>query len=258
MRASLLYLSLFCLACNTRTDSVDIGRNHVPGRLEFSGFTLKAPPEWKRLQYEESDQTLDGLSNGKDTLLVEYFGNNRSHTVPGDGGHLYADAAIDGYSAIVTVPMEKQGTVEIMFDDAPYEGLYITGHARDVPAVLSIFESIHFPSGDPAKTDSLTPDRFSSHQVLAGFEGRALFQEHCASCHSKIKWIIGPPLSPEYVGKKGEKWVIEWLRQKPAAETDSVPLPCYRASFLNLEQVRAIVKYLKKPTGPIAEPVAVP
>jgi hypothetical protein len=258
MRALILCLCLFWLACNTHPEPVDIGWNRVPDRLEFYGFTLKAPPDWKKIEYEENDQTIEGLSNGKDTLLVEYLGNNRSHKVPGDAGHFYAVANIDGCYAIVTIPMEQQGTVEIMFDDEPYEGMYITGYVRDVQAVLSIFESIHFPSGDPTKTEPLTRDRFSPHQLFARSEGRALFQEHCASCHSKIKWIIGPPLSPEYVGKKGEKWIIDWLRHKPAAETDSTRLPCYRAPYLNFEQIRAVVNYLKRPLGPVAESIAVP
>ena len=250
---------MLCIACNNHSDPVDIGQNHVLGRLEFYGFTLEAPPDWKKIEYEENDEAIAGLSNGKDTLLVGSFGNNHPVRMPADEGQLYAAATLDGYPAVVTIPMrQKQGIVEVTFDDAPYEGMYISGYVRDVPTVLIIFESIHFPSGDPTKTDSLTSDRFSPRGVFVFSEGKALFQEHCASCHSKIKWIIGPPLSPEYVGEKGEKWIIDRLSHKSAASSPSTPLPCYRAPGLALDRRKAIVGYLKKPIGPVGEPRAVP
>lgn len=245
MRAPFLCMFLLWLSCNTRPKPVDIGRNRVPGRLDFGYFTIKAPPDWKMLEEEGNDDAILGITNGKDTLFVDHLKFNQPFETPSDG-RLYAMDTIDGFSVIVGIPkQQKEGFVELAFDEQPYNALHISGYVKDISVAFSIFESIHLPTGDPSKTGRLTLDRFKPWRLFSVSEGYPLFRENCGSCHHKYKWIIGPPLSPEYVKEKGEKWIIDWLGQKPAGQRDSTRLYCIRAPGLGREKITAIVKYMK-------------
>ena len=120
-------------------------------------------------------------------------------------------------------------------DLKPPDRFTIYGIVEDIPTALSIFESIHFSSGDPAKTRPLTADRFVSGMPPTG---KATFLVYCRKCHSRRTQNIGQAMSSDYVRQKGEKWIADWLSHRPIFDRDTVNgIPCGGRAQLKPAQI---------------------
>jgi cytochrome c2 len=244
MRAPFLCLFLFWLSCNTRPKPVDIGRNRVPGRLDFGAFTLKAPPDWKIFEEQGIDSYVGGLTNGTDTLRFDYGWYSHHIENFGDHSRLFAADTLDGFEAIISIPRQgKEGDIEMNIDLQSPNRFTIYGYTSDISGVLSILESIHFASGDPTKTNPLQLSRFVSSDAP---NGKAMFQTECGICHSKDRSGYTPALSRDYVQTKGEKWIIDWLSHSYKQPSDPSRAYCFGRRGLKMQEIKEIIAYLKR------------
>lgn len=117
----------------------------------------------------------------------------------------------------------------------------------------------------------LTSLLFSSILLLTSFvtkaqDGEKLFKQNCASCHRvDDKTVVGPGLQGVYDRVPSEEWMIEWIKNPQAmiANGDAYANQVYNEfnqqqmtafSYLEDEQIMAILEYIKNPPVPEKKP----
>ena len=223
-----LILLLFLTSCEYSPDTGNPFHDKpldstVWRRFDYDGFAVRTPGNWVRYPVHATDGYVSGLTNGIDSLVLEYGSLSPSAGANGAARRMYAGAKIDGYPAIIGIPItpgQEECELEIYLSDR--DRFYLGGHVRDTRMALAIFQALTFDKGHPQQTDSLSLARFSKGPPRTPENARALFAEHCAQCHSRNKVIIGPALSVEFLQKRSDQWLYRYITHRKKLPRDSL------------------------------------
>ncbi|WP_343745288.1 cytochrome c [Chitinophaga sp.] len=219
--------------------------------IDYGPFKLKAPLEWKRVEFKGIDSYVGGLSNGKDTLSFDY-GRYSPH-VDLDSSGIYQEDIINGLPALIGISGDqynKKAAVEIYLRNKQYRFFMSGFNLNDVPAVLQIFKSIYFPYSDTSMNPPLVMTKFKAGPILTG---KQLFQMNCASCHLVMKKMIGPPMI-EICSYRDDDWIYQFLTNRALVTPDSLTrayrkeagdIQCVRFPELTRMEINRILVYAR-------------
>jgi hypothetical protein len=245
MTIRLLSILLFLTAsCKTKTSGWQT--------LDFGVFKLKTPQGWSILKERGIDSYVGGLTNGKDSLWFDYGWYSVDLGGEDSCKHHFAKDTVNGFPARIMKPDTVGKGYTSMFIPKVTEKDKFTiwgTNVQETEVVLKIYKSIVFKNSDTLKNPPLTDSKFifSSHG-----DGRTLFIQNCASCHSITKEMIGPALY-DLIQKRNNDWVYTFLTNRNAVIKDSLyqalsrkyEYHCLEFPNLTKEDVELISDYIK-------------
>lgn len=127
--------------------------------IDFSGFQLKTPENWKTLKMRGFDSYVGGITNDRDTLEFDF--GDYSNNLKDDGAceiQLYANDTINGKAGYITKPkMKGKGFLGVYFGNI--DGKKFNLHTRLNPkaedTIISILQSIRFKTSDTTRNTGI-------------------------------------------------------------------------------------------------------
>jgi hypothetical protein len=178
---------------------------------DFGVFQLRANKNWNSFKLKGIDSYIGGLTNGKDTLTFDYGWYSSELEEFDNKKYNYVRDTINGLIGYIQIPKQDGvGTIKLSIpkvndlDKFSLEGTNIKG----TQSVLNIFKTITFKESDTLKNPKLSLERFNNQSFVSG---KVLFNQNCASCHSKSKLLIGPILDKEFINKRTKQWLTTFF-----------------------------------------------
>jgi hypothetical protein len=214
MTIRLITLLLFLIAsCKTKTSEWQT--------LNFGVFKLKTPKGWEILKEQGIDSYYGGLTNGKDSLWFDYGWYSVELSGEDTFKHRFAKDTVNGFPARITKPdISGKGYISMFIPKVTEKDKFTIwgANVKETEVVLKIYKSIIFKTSDTSKNPKLTDSKFiySMHG-----NGKILFNQNCANCHSITKDLIGPALN-ELIQKRSNDWLYTFLTNRKNVLKDSL------------------------------------
>jgi len=257
----LLFVLVACQEGSQRPNFHSLGSQ----TLDFGAFTIKAPG-WRKFELQGIDSYVGGLTNGKDSLTFDYGWYSQHIEIKNYPGCLYGVDTINGLTAVIKIPQtDGDGEIAMAIDSAGGGNrFYIDG--ENIPGtkeILDMLRTIYFRKRHDTVNRFLALSQFQPYLRLSQHQddrsligtGKQFFYANCASCHSRFKNTIGPPLSVATIHDKTPDWMYHFLTHKAGRMKD----PIYKARAKELGQeciqlnapdsgsIEALMAYLKQP-----------
>jgi hypothetical protein len=233
--------------------------------LDFEAFTIKAPG-WRKFELQGIDSYVGGLTNGKDSLTFDYGWYSQHIEINNCSGCLYGVDTINGLTAVLKIPQtDGDGEIAMAIDHVGGDNrFYIDG--KNIPGtkeILAMLRTIYFRSRHDTVNRFLALSQFKPYLRMRQHQsdgslvgtGKQFFYENCASCHSRFKTLIGPPLSDATITSKTPDWMYHFLTHKAGRMKDTVykafakeyGIECIQLKAPDRGSIEALMAYLKQP-----------
>ncbi|HEY9262649.1 c-type cytochrome [Chitinophaga sp.] len=241
-------MKYYCILCLLLVASCTTPKEDTWQTLDFGAFQLKAPPDWKIMEFEGVDSYGGGLTNNVDSLTFDYG----EYDVDFETGanRRVAEDTVNGVPATIMIPVgDTPGIVSMHLRPRHDKNQFtIWGHhVQQQELILKIYKTIVFKHSDTTVNPPLTADRFIISTYITG---KTLFQMNCAGCHAPLKELTGPPLATVFKSRD-QQWVCQFLRNRNSILKDSLQVAyekeyqvqCTRFPDLSCAEIRRIMDY---------------
>ena len=245
MRLRLISILLFLTAsCKTNTSEWKT--------LDFGVFKLKTPQGWTILKEQGIDSYFGGLTNGKDSLWFDYGWYSVDLSGENSYKQHFAKDTVNGFPARIMKPdTAGKGYISMFIPKVTDKNKFtIWGtNIQETDIILKIYKSIIFKNSDTLINPPLTNSKFiySTHG-----NGKTLFNQNCAGCHSINNKLTGPALN-DLILQRNNDWLYTFLTNRKNVLKDSLyktlskkyEFHCMEFPDLTKEDVELISDYIK-------------
>lgn len=220
--------------------------------LDFKVFKIKTPQGWKVLEEQGIDSYGGGLTDGKDTLWVDYgmYGSSI-----GDGETTVDKVArdtINGIYVLVALHESSSGGSVSLHIPKVSEKVQFTARSNkfiDTGTIFKMFKTLIFKNSDTTINPPLTAGKFA---LVPHGGGKLIFQMNCIACHAMHKELTGPALG-SIVDKRSADWIYKFLTASNLAARESMQteiskayeIRCVRFPSLTRLDVDLLIGYVK-------------
>jgi hypothetical protein len=219
--------------------------------LDFDSFKLKTPGNWYKFKLQGIDSYVGGITNGRDSLLFDYGWYSPQVGDEDPTTHLFARDTVNGLTADIVVPAKERFGYIGMFVKVDRQNKFsIMGrNVSSTDTVLAIFKSAVFETSDTLVNDKLAFSKFKMHPYG---NGKTLYVNRCAACHSMDKDLTGPALT-SVIGRRSVEWLFTFFTDRSSIIQDSLrtqlkkrypEIDCAQYPELTKESLKLLVDYL--------------
>lgn len=211
--------------------------------FKIGKISLNYPSNWELTEPKTIDSYYSFITNGRDTIYIEYGMYNRKLYKDGLSDNFLKQITIAGREVSVEIPKEENGfyLMYVPKIDSSNSAIISTTQNGRSEDLSKIFSTIKIDNHKPS--EALYFGKLKYENRLAG-NGITYYESNCLSCHSEFRTIIGPALDKNLILSKNKKWFKDYLYKKK--DKQELGLECFQFEKKDSIIVEQLVKYLKQ------------
>lgn len=211
--------------------------------FDVGSIYFEYPSTWHLIPEKGIDSYFSNLTNGIDTISIEYGDYNPKIYKEPLKDHLFTQITIDNTTMVIERPKDDYGYTNLYIPRTDsISGLFMhSNKTKNNNDILNIYSSLRIGKSKRKTSIALPKSRFTDKNNPTAI---MIYENSCMNCHSEYRVLIGPPLYPKIYNQKGRKWFEKYFYSEKKNINPEINVKCDQFQKKDSAVVHQLLDYL--------------